>query len=116
MVKNRRKHTYEGMYIFRSTLSEDARQKALEKITSLIEKDDGEIHKVIDWGRRKMKYEIKNCREGHYMIVYFSAYSDTMKEMWQEYHLHEDLLRFLTLKVEEVPEADEISFKQLAGV
>jgi small subunit ribosomal protein S6 len=116
MVRRRNKHTYEGMYIIRATLSDDARNKAVEKITSLIASLEGEVHKIIDWGRKKLKYEIKSSREGHYFIIYFSAYSDTVREMWNEYHLHEDLIRFFTLQVDEVPEANEITFKPLVEV
>ncbi|MBM3201564.1 MAG: 30S ribosomal protein S6 [Chlamydiae bacterium] len=118
MVRRRNKHTYEGMYIIRATLSDEARQKAMEKITSLITSLEGEVHKVIDWGRKKLKYEIKGAREGHYFIVYFSAYSDTVREMWNEYNLHEDLVRFFTLQIEEnaVPESNEFTFKPLVEV
>jgi len=109
----RNKHTYEGMYILRTTLSEDARKKAVEKISSLIESLDGKVLKMVDWGRKKLAYEIKNCREGHYYIIYFEGYADAMQEMWHEYHLNEDLIRFFTLQIESVPEEDEITFKPL---
>lgn len=105
-------HLYEGMYILSATLSDDARQKALEKVTSRITERQGEIHKVFDQGRRKLAYEINGRREGHYYILYFSVPAAHMQEMWREYHLNEDLIRFLTLTVEKVPE--KIEFKSIA--
>src|SRR3990170_4947218 len=110
MVKQQR-HLYEGMYILSATLSDDARQKALEKITTGITGRSGEIHKLFDQGRRKLAYEINGRREGHYFILYFSTLTKNLADMWKEYHLNEDLVRFLTLRTPVVPE--KIEFKQL---
>lgn len=106
-----RKQIYEGMYILNATLSEDARAKALERITSGITTRGGEIHKVHDQGRKKLAYEIRGSREGYYFLLYFTAPSTKLAELWKEYHLNEDLLRFLTLKTEEVKET--LEFKKL---
>ncbi len=113
---SKRKHLYEGMYIMRSTLSDDAKTKAISKVTSLIEGLGGSIEKMIDWGRRKMAYEIKGCRDGHYHLIYFSLPTDSIDELIRENHLHEDLLRFLHVAIEEVPEGNEIKFKSIVQV
>ncbi len=110
-MAKQRSHLYEGMYILSATLSDEARQKALDKITSSIEGRSGEIHKTFDQGRKKLAYEINGRREGYYYLLYFSVPTAVMTEMWKEYHLNEDLLRFMTLRAEKVPE--KIEFKQL---
>ena len=110
-MAKQRTHLYEGMYILSATLSDDARQKALEKITTGITGRGGEIHKVFDQGRRKLAYEINNRREGHYFILYFSTPTTNLADMWKEYHLNEDLIRFISLRTPVVPE--KIEFKQL---
>lgn len=102
-----RKQLYEGMYILNATLSEDARSKALERITDGIKQHGGDIHKVHDQGRKKLAYEIRGVREGYYFLLYFTAPSTALAELWREYHLNEDLLRFLTLRAEEVRETLE---------
>jgi small subunit ribosomal protein S6 len=106
-----RNQLYEGMYILSATLSDDARQKALEKITGEIEARKGEVLKIFDQGRRKLAYEINGKREGYYYLVYFNATTPIIAELWKEYHLNEDLIRFLTLTTETVPE--KIEFKVL---
>jgi small subunit ribosomal protein S6 len=103
-MAKQRNQLYEGMYILSATLSDDARQKALEKITSAISDHGGEIHKTFEQGRRKLASEINGRREGYYYVLYFSVTSSAMAEMWKEYHLNEDLVRFLTLRAEAVPE------------
>lgn len=111
MAKKEEQHLYEGMYILSASLSDDARQKALEKITTSITKRGGELHKTFDQGRRKLAYEIDKKRDGYYFLLYFSTPANAMTEMWREYHLNEDLIRFLTIRVEKVPE--KIEFQPL---
>ena len=106
-----RKHLYEGMYILSSSLSEDARNKAIEKITSSIQHHAGEVHKIFEQGRKKLAYEIDGRREGYYFVLYFSTASTSMPEIWREYQLNEDLIRFITLRADAVPE--KIEFKEL---
>lgn len=110
-MAKQKSHLYEGMYILSATLSDDARQKALDKITLGIEGRGGEIHKTFDQGRKKLAYEINGRREGHYYLLYFSVPTSVMTEMWKEYHLHEDLLRFMTIRTGKVPE--KIEFKPI---
>jgi small subunit ribosomal protein S6 len=110
-MAKQRSHLYEGMYILSASLSEEARQKALEKINHGITARGGEILKVFDQGRRKLAYEINGRREGHYFILYFSTLTKNLAEMWKEYHLNEDLIRYLTLRTPVVPE--KIEFKPL---
>lgn len=104
-------HLYEGMYILSATLSEDARKKAIEKITASIQHHAGEVHKIFEQGRKKLAYEIGRRKEGYYYILYFSASSTSMPELWREYKLNEDMIRFMTLRASEVPE--KIEFKAL---
>ena len=106
------KNLYEGMYIISATLSEDARAKALEKITEGITSKGGEIHKIHHQGRKKLAYEIEGKREGRYYLVYFSIEPKEIDALWKEYHLNEDLVRFITLRTDKVLE--EITFKSLA--
>jgi small subunit ribosomal protein S6 len=104
-------HLYEGMYILSASLSDDARQKALDKITSGIRESGGEVHKVFDQGRKKLAFQVGDRREGHYYVLYFSVKPNSMNELWKDYHLNEDLIRFMTLSSSEVPE--KIEFKPL---
>jgi small subunit ribosomal protein S6 len=106
-----RKHLYEGMYILSATLSEDARKKALDKITSAISEEGGEVHKIFEQGRRKLAYEVDGRREGYYYVIYFSTGSTTMDQKWRDYQLNEDLIRFMTLRTNHVPEG--LEFKKL---
>lgn len=110
-MKELKQNLYEGMYVISATLSDDARNKALQKIQAGITQRDGEILKIHDQGRRRLAYEIEGHREGHYYIVYFNLRTSGIAELWQEYHLNEDLVRFITLRADKV--MDKIEFKSL---
>lgn len=107
-----KQNLYEGMYILSAGLSEDARLKALDKIKGGITSRGGEILKIHDQGRKRLSYEIDTKKEGYYYLLYFSVVANAIEGLWQEYHLNEDLMRFITLRTEEV--MDKIEFKQLA--
>lgn len=111
MTKKRNIQLYEGMYILSATLSEDARQKALEKIISGITNQGGQVHKIHEQGKKKLAYEIRGRREGYFYILYFSLDAAVIAELWHDYHLNEDLIRFMTLNADQVVEKFE--FKPL---
>ena len=102
---------YEGMYIINAHLTDDARNRAFDKIKNAITSRGGEILKIHDQGKRRLAYEIQKQKEGHYYLVYFKVEPEHVKELWHEYHHNEDLLRFITLRTETVLE--ELKFKQL---
>lgn len=110
-MKEEKQNLYEGMYIISATLSDDARHKALDKIQREITERGGEILKIHDQGRRRLAYDIDGHREGHYYLIYFNVKPSAINELWQEYHLNEDLVRFITLRAEKVME--KIEFKSL---
>ena len=105
------KNLYEGMFIINAMLSDDARAAALERITSSITKRGGEMCHIIEMGRRRLAYEIMGRREGHYYLLYFNVEPSAISAMWKEYHLNEDLIRFMTLRTETVRE--NLEFKPL---
>lgn len=104
MVKER-KALYEGMYILSATLSEESRKKAFDKILNGITEKGGVIEKIHEQGRKRLAYEIDRRREGYYYVVYFTALTSIISELWKDYALHEDLIRFLTLRTENVLES-----------
>jgi len=105
---------YEGMYILSASLSEEALKKALERITKTIEENSGQIHKIHEMGRKKLAYEINGHKQGQYFLLYFSVDPSLLEEMWKEYHLNEDLIRYMTMRVEKVIE--KLEFKPMVEV
>jgi small subunit ribosomal protein S6 len=110
-MKDQQPLLYEGMFVINAHLTDDARNKAFDKVKNAITSRGGEIVKIHDQGRRRLAYEIQKQKDGHYYLLYFRSAPQKLQELWQEYHLNEDLLRFLTLRTDTVME--ELTFKQL---
>lgn len=110
-MKENNSHLYEGMYIISAQLNDDARNKAFDKIKTGISSRGGEIRKIHDQGRRRLAYEINGQKEGYYYLVYFTLPTQAVSELWQEYQINENLVRYLTIRAEQV--LDELKFKQL---
>lgn len=102
-----RKELYEGMYIISASLSEESRKKAFEKITEGILEKQGEIHKVHERGRSRLSFEIDGKKEGFYYVLYFTAPTSAIAQLWKDYQLHEDLIRFTTMRTDAVLETLE---------
>lgn len=108
-LRRQRNALYEGMYILSATLSDESRKKAFEKITDGIASNGGKVLKVHEQGRRKLAYTIDGKREGYYYLVYFEAPTQAIAELWKDYPLHEDLIRFMTMRTEKVLEKLEFA-------
>jgi small subunit ribosomal protein S6 len=110
-MEKKKQNLYEGMFIVSASLTDDARQRAFDKIVTSITTQGGEIVKLHDQGRRRLAYPIGGKRDGHYYLLYFKVDPVSMTKLWQDFHHNEDLMRFMTLATEVVME--EIKFKTL---
>ena len=113
-MEQQKERLYEGMYVLSAHLSEDARGKAFEAIKERITARGGQIKKIHEQGRRRLAYEINRQRDGYYYLMYFTIDPNHIGEMWEEYRRNENLLRFLTIRTEEVLE--ELKFKSLPEI
>ena len=55
---------YELALVLSPALDEEARNAEVEKVQALLERFDGKIEKVDEWGKRKLAYEIKHANQG----------------------------------------------------
>lgn len=99
------------MYIISAQLTDDARNKAFDKIKEGISSRGGEIKKIHDQGRRRLAYLVNGQKEGYYYLTYFTLPPEAVAELWQEYQHNENLVRYVTLRTDHV--LDELKFKSL---
>jgi small subunit ribosomal protein S6 len=92
---------YELVVIFDPTLEEEALDKELSKITSLIEKEKCVVTDVDKWGIRKLAYPIKKQENGYYMIIYFKGNSSIVSELDRVNKINDKILRHLIVKSDE---------------
>jgi small subunit ribosomal protein S6 len=93
---------YEHVLITRQDISPQQAEALNEELKTLIEGLGGHIAKIEYWGLRNLTYRIKKNRKGHYSLLAIDAPSAAVKEMERQLSINEDVLRYLTLKVEQL--------------
>jgi len=96
---------YELMYIVRPDVDEDGLRAAVDSVRSLIEGQGGEIRRTTNWGKRRLAYEVKHLRDGHYVIVEMRLDGAKVAEIERALRIHDSVFRHL-LVVQEEPSAE----------
>ena len=91
---------YETLFVLKPTLTDEEKAQRFAFIKETIEKNGGQIVATEDIGVRKLAYPIQKFERGHYYIIYFTAPSQTVRELERIYRITEDVIRFLTIKYE----------------
>lgn len=92
---------YELMYIVKPDLDEEKTAAVIEKFSALITNNAGEITSVDKWGKRRLAYEIRDYREGIYILVNFKGEAGTAQELDRVMKISDEILRFMILSKEE---------------
>ncbi len=96
---------YESTFIARQELSRQDVTKLAEQLTTIIEAGGGKVVKNEYWGLRPLAYRIRKHRKGHYTMLGLDAPYAAVKEMQRNVGINEDVLRHLTIRVDEIEEA-----------
>lgn len=92
---------YETVFIARQDLNAAQVEDLTKLFTGIIEKDGGKILKTESWGLRALAYRIKKNRKGHYVLIESDTAPAALLEMERNMRLNEDLLRHMTIRLEE---------------
>jgi small subunit ribosomal protein S6 len=91
---------YEHVLIARQDISPAQAEALNDELKTLVESLGGHIVKIEYWGLRNLTSRIKKNRKGHYSLLAIDAPAPAVKEMERQLAINEDVLRFLTIKVE----------------
>ncbi|WP_291297069.1 30S ribosomal protein S6 [Elioraea sp.] len=95
---------YECVVIARSDVTTQQVDALGEQIAATVAELGGAVKKNEYWGLRSLAYRIKKNRKGHYVLLNIEAPPPAITEMERLLRLNEDVLRFLTVAVEELEE------------
>ncbi|HUZ63753.1 MAG TPA: 30S ribosomal protein S6 [Acetobacteraceae bacterium] len=96
---------YECVLIARNDVTQQQVEGVADVIAAQLEAEGGSVKKREYWGLRSLAYRIKKNRKGHYMLLGLEAPPASITEMERQLGLNEDVLRFLTLRVDAIEEA-----------
>ena len=95
---------YECVLIARNDVTQAQVETVADGITTDLETDGGAVKKREYWGLRSLAYRVKKNRKGHYMLLGLEAKPTFVTEMERLLRLNEDVLRFMTIRVDEITE------------
>ena len=92
---------YEHVFIARQDLSNAQAEGLVEHFGQILKDNGGEVQGSEYWGLRTMAYKIKKNRKGHYAYLKTDSPAPAVAEMERLMRLHDDVLRVLTVRVDE---------------
>ncbi len=95
---------YESVFIARQDIAAPQVEALTDTFKKIIEDDGGSIPKQEYWGLRSLAYKIKKNRKGHYVLLNIDGPATAITEMERQMRINEDVLRYLTIRVDELEE------------
>jgi small subunit ribosomal protein S6 len=103
---------YEHVFLVRQDASAPQVETLTQQFKSVIESNGGKVPKVENWGIRSLAYRIKKNRKAHYSLLNIEAPPAAVAEMERQMSINEDVIRFMTIKVEELEEGPSAIVRQ----
>lgn len=102
---------YESVFIARPDISSAQVEALTEAIKTVIADNGGEVKKTEYWGLKNLAYRIKKNRKGHYGLLNLDAPAAAVTEMERTLRFNEDVLRFMTIRVDELEEEPSVMMR-----
>lgn len=105
---------YEHVFIARQDVSQQQVETLTEQYSTIIKEQGGSVGKTEYWGLRNLAFKVKKNRKGHYTLMNIDAPHAAVAEMERQMGISDDVLRFITIRVEE-HETDQSAMMQSRG-
>jgi small subunit ribosomal protein S6 len=92
---------YEHIFMARQDVSSQQVDALVEHFKTVLEGNGGSVSKIENWGLKTLPYRVNKNRKAHYALINIDAPAAAIQEMERQMRLHEDVLRYMTVKVEE---------------
>ena len=93
--------SYETILIVRPTLNDQEIAELIENYRGILVREGAEILHQSDLGKKKLAYTIRHFQNGHYALYRYRAPAAAVRELERSLKINEDLLRFLTVKLDD---------------
>lgn len=106
---------YENLYIIKPTLSDEDYGGVVSKFNELIEKNDGVMIKVDEWGKKTLAYDIKKFDKGFYVLQQFCGGPGIMDELKRYLGLDDNILKYQIIKLSDDVDPEKLLAEQDGG-
>ena len=73
----------------------------IERYTSILQKDGGQVHRLEDWGRRQLAYPINKIHKAHYVLMNVEASQEALDELGTTFRFNDAVIRNLIIRRDE---------------
>jgi len=105
---------YETVFIARQDLTSAQVDELATNLGKIIVDGEGKVEKTDNWGLKTLAYRIQKNKKGHYVLMNIDAPAPAVLEMERQIRLNEDVLRYMTIKVENFDEETTEEEKEAA--
>ncbi len=69
-----------------------------ERYRAMVEKDDGQVHRVEDWGRRQLAYPINKLVKAHYVLMNIECGQAVIDELEHTFKFNDAVIRSMIMR------------------
>lgn len=106
---------YESVFVVRQDVSAQHVESLAERYGEMIRENGGEVAKTEYWGLRNLAYRVKKNRKGHYTMFNIDGPPAAVAELERNMRLSEDVLRYLTIRVDAFEEGPSAIIRNRGG-
>jgi small subunit ribosomal protein S6 len=103
---------YEHVFLTRQDVSSQRVDELVEQFKGVIEEGGGSLGKTEYWGLKSLAFRINKNRKAHYTLMNIDAPHQAVTEMERQMGINEDVLRFLTIRVDELEEEPSVQMQK----
>ncbi|MCO4319757.1 30S ribosomal protein S6 [Phyllobacterium sp. 21LDTY02-6] len=92
---------YEHVFLARQDISQQQVDALVEQYKGIIETNGGTVGRIESWGLRALTYRINKNRKAYYSLLNITAPAAAIAELERQQRINEDVLRFMTVRVDE---------------
>lgn len=103
---------YEHIFLARQDVSAQQVEALVEQYKALLEEHGGSVGRTEYWGLKSLTYRMNKNRKAHYQLMDIDAPAPALKEMERQMGINEDVLRFMTIRVEAHEEGPSVMMQK----
>jgi small subunit ribosomal protein S6 len=104
---------YEHVFLARQDVSAQQVEELTAQLKGVIEQMGGKVTKTEQWGVKSLAYRLRKNRKAHYTLLNLDAPSAVINEIERQERLNEDVLRYITIRVDEHEEGPSAMMRKV---
>ena len=104
---------YEHVFLARQDLGPQQVEEFTNQYKSVLEGMGGKVEKIEYWGVKSLSYRIRKNRKAHLTLLNIDAPAPALAEMERQMRLSEDIIRYLTIRVDELEEGPSAMMRKV---